>query len=78
VWDPWCSSGGLAADGTLVSTGGWLRGSRTVRFMRPCNDCDWKEFQTALADSRWYVYACFHKIIKIKDIFSNEKGPTYK
>ncbi|KAG6658435.1 aldehyde oxidase GLOX1-like [Carya illinoinensis] len=54
-WDLWCSSGGLAADGTLVGTGGWLNGSRTVRYMRPCLDCDWKEYQTALADLRWYA-----------------------
>ncbi|KAG6662214.1 aldehyde oxidase GLOX1-like [Carya illinoinensis] len=54
-WDPWCSSGGLAADGTLVSTGGWLQGTRAVRYMRTCDNCDWKEYPTALADARWYA-----------------------
>jgi len=54
-WDPWCSSGALAADGTFVGTGGWLDGAKTVRYMRPCLDCDWKEYPTALADLRWYA-----------------------
>lgn len=58
VFDPWCSSGGLTADGILISTGGWKDGTRTVRYMDTCDDCDWKEFQYTLADARWYVCAC--------------------
>ncbi|KAG0465585.1 hypothetical protein HPP92_019749 [Vanilla planifolia] len=30
--DPWCSSGGFAADGTLVNTGGWKDGVAAVRY----------------------------------------------
>ncbi|KAK7840884.1 aldehyde oxidase glox1 [Quercus suber] len=55
VFDPWCSSGGLTADGILISTGGWKDGTRTVRYMDTCEDCDWKEFQYTLADARWYA-----------------------
>ncbi|GMN50579.1 hypothetical protein TIFTF001_019728 [Ficus carica] len=40
VYDPWCSSGGLAVDGTLVGTGGWDNGVKTVRYMKPCNSSD--------------------------------------
>lgn len=55
VYDPWCSSGGLAVDGSLVGTGGWDNGVKTVRYMKPCDTCDFKEYQTALADPRWYA-----------------------
>ncbi|KAF3441899.1 hypothetical protein FNV43_RR15814 [Rhamnella rubrinervis] len=54
-YDPWCSSGGLAVDGTLVSTGGWNDGVKTVRYISPCVGCDFEEYQTALADPRWYA-----------------------
>uniref|UniRef100_A0A5B7C108 Galactose oxidase n=1 Tax=Davidia involucrata TaxID=16924 RepID=A0A5B7C108_DAVIN len=53
--DSWCSSGGLATDGTLVNTGGFKEGDKAVRLMSPCNNnCDWKENAAALSASRWY------------------------
>jgi len=52
--DPWCSSGGLAPDGTLVSTGGWKDGERSLRYYDSCDTCDWKESNILLADIRWY------------------------
>ncbi|KAF5742985.1 hypothetical protein HS088_TW09G01047 [Tripterygium wilfordii] len=52
--DTWCSSGGLTVDGTLVSTGGFEGGARTLRYLRDCNTCDWEEYPTALASLRWY------------------------
>ncbi|POO00872.1 1,4-alpha-glucan-branching enzyme [Trema orientale] len=55
LYDPWCSSGGLAVDGTLVGTGGWDDGVKTVRYLKPCDTCDFQEYQTALADPRWYA-----------------------
>ena len=57
--DPWCSSGGLALDGTLVGTGGWDNGIKTVRYLKTCNGCEFQEYQTALADPRWYVFHSF-------------------
>ncbi|KAL6984771.1 (methyl)glyoxal oxidase [Sarracenia purpurea var. burkii] len=53
--DSWCSSGGLAADGTLVSTGGFLDGGVSVRLLSPCEGCDWKENPKGLVGSRWYA-----------------------
>lgn len=53
--DPWCSGGGLSADGTFVQSGGWFDGGRGVRYFVPCNDCDWTEFPTALSVQRWYA-----------------------
>lgn len=53
--DTWCSSGGLAADGTLVNTGGWNDGGRAVRYLSPCQNCDWREHPTALSGQRWYA-----------------------
>ncbi|KAL9224518.1 hypothetical protein vseg_000543 [Gypsophila vaccaria] len=53
--DPWCSSGGLAADGTLVSTGGWADGEKSIRYMSACDKCDWRESNIKLADNRWYA-----------------------
>ncbi|KAJ1437976.1 Immunoglobulin-like fold [Sesbania bispinosa] len=53
--DPWCSSGGLAPDGTLVSTGGFFDGGRTVRYIGGgCQNCEWREYNNALAADRWY------------------------
>ena len=53
--DPWCSSGGLAPDGTLVGTGGWFDGEKTIRYFNPCDNCDWREAPGRLADMRWYA-----------------------
>ncbi|KAK9947775.1 hypothetical protein M0R45_003381 [Rubus argutus] len=53
--DPWCSSGGLTADGNMVSTGGWMDGTRTVRWMNACDNCDFKDYANALAEPRWYA-----------------------
>lgn len=53
VTDPWCSSGGLDVEGRLVSTGGWNDGIRAVRYITPCDTCDWKDYPTALARPRW-------------------------
>ncbi|CAL5339254.1 hypothetical protein CsSME_00022924 [Camellia sinensis var. sinensis] len=51
----WCSSGGLAADGTLINTGGFQDGGRAVRQMGTCDGCDWVENPALLAGfSRWY------------------------
>ncbi|GAV84618.1 Glyoxal_oxid_N domain-containing protein/DUF1929 domain-containing protein [Cephalotus follicularis] len=53
--DTWCSSGGLSANGTLVHTGGWGDGGRSVRYMiSGCSTCDWKEYPEALNGTRWY------------------------
>lgn len=51
--DPWCSSGGLSPDGTVVSTGGWHDGGRAVRYLPECATCDWREYPTALTGERW-------------------------
>ncbi|KAI4377763.1 hypothetical protein MLD38_015341 [Melastoma candidum] len=53
--DPWCSSGGLGPDGTLVSTGGWGQGTRSVRFLNPCDNCDWQDKPDVLGGGRWYA-----------------------
>ncbi|KAH7280584.1 hypothetical protein KP509_36G004100 [Ceratopteris richardii] len=55
--DSWCSSGAFLADGTLVSTGGWNDGSRSIRFFTPCSDgsCDLSEVPDGLAKARWYA-----------------------
>lgn len=52
-------------DGTLVSTGGWNDGVKTVRYISPCVGCDFEEYQTALADPRWYsiIYLLIELII---------------
>ncbi|OVA20292.1 Glycoside hydrolase [Macleaya cordata] len=52
--DTWCSSGGLAPDGTLVNTGGWDDGKQAVRYLKPCENCDWTEYPLALSGQRWY------------------------
>ncbi|XP_068634964.1 aldehyde oxidase GLOX-like [Aristolochia californica] len=53
--DTWCSSGSLSPDGTLVQSGGFNDGERTVRYFSPCDDCDWVEVRNALAVRRWYA-----------------------
>lgn len=75
VYDPWCSSGGLAEDGTLVGTGGWDDGVKTVRYLKPCDTCDFKEYQTALADPRWYLSSLYMYICNI--IFQRMKYLEY-
>ncbi|KAK7351740.1 hypothetical protein VNO77_11403 [Canavalia gladiata] len=51
----WCSSGSVSPDGTLVQTGGFNDGDRTVRTFNPCHSCDWQEFDGGLAARRWYA-----------------------
>lgn len=53
--DTWCSSGGFDADGNLVQTGGYFEGEKVVRYLSPCDTCDWKEFPNTLAEGRWCV-----------------------
>ncbi|CAK8579523.1 unnamed protein product [Lathyrus sativus] len=54
--DPWCSSGALAPDGTLVSTGGFADGVKTIRhYGGGCQDCEWREYDGTLVDERWYA-----------------------
>ncbi|XP_028806534.1 aldehyde oxidase GLOX1-like [Neltuma alba] len=53
--DPWCSSGGLANDGTLVSTGGFLSGTRSLRFLSGCPDCQWRDYPNTFREDRWYA-----------------------
>ncbi|KAJ4838551.1 glyoxal oxidase 1 [Turnera subulata] len=52
--DTWCSSGGLTIDGNFVSTGGFQGGANTVRYLETCQNCNWREYPTALAEPRWY------------------------
>ncbi|MGD7361381.1 hypothetical protein, partial [Ralstonia pseudosolanacearum] len=52
--DTWCSSGGLNVNGTLVQAGGWLGGGRAVRYLQPCDTCDWIEYPDTLSGQRWY------------------------
>ncbi|KAK7272711.1 hypothetical protein RJT34_29501 [Clitoria ternatea] len=59
VADPWCSSGGLAPDGTLVNSGGFLDGGKAMRYFGgpKCQDkstCDWREGMDKLTEDRWY------------------------
>ncbi|KAJ1401342.1 Immunoglobulin-like fold [Sesbania bispinosa] len=51
----WCSSGSVSPDGSLVQTGGFNDGDRTVRSFIPCPFCDWREFDGGLAARRWYA-----------------------
>lgn len=53
--DTWCSSGALSPDGVLVQTGGFILGDRVVRYLKPCNDCDWREDRNGLLKPRWYA-----------------------
>ncbi|KAM5565523.1 aldehyde oxidase GLOX1 [Rosa sericea] len=52
--DTWCSSGGLSANGTLVQTGGWDEGGRSVRYFNGCSSCDWEEYPISLSGLRWF------------------------
>ncbi|KAL0360957.1 UNVERIFIED_CONTAM: Aldehyde oxidase GLOX [Sesamum radiatum] len=55
--DVWCSSGSVMPDGSLMQTGGFNDGDRNVRVYKPCVDdsCDWREFDVALRQRRWYA-----------------------
>ncbi|PON72342.1 Glyoxal oxidase, N-terminal [Parasponia andersonii] len=55
--DPWCSSGSFLSNGTLLQTGGNGRGSRRIRYFRPCHNrqCDWRESRGQLSAQRWYA-----------------------
>ncbi|KHN16621.1 Galactose oxidase [Glycine soja] len=54
--DPWCSSGGVAPDGTFVSAGGFDTGARSVRYMGPnCQNCEWREYDNIFGADRWYA-----------------------
>lgn len=54
-YDPWCSSGGLSADGDLISTGGDVAGARAVRRLNNCENCDFVEKANILGSFRWYA-----------------------
>jgi len=54
--DPWCSCGGLTADGTLLVAGGFADGGKTSRYYFGCKNCDWKEYPETLREARWYVF----------------------
>ncbi|KAI9119062.1 hypothetical protein K1719_009737 [Acacia pycnantha] len=53
--DPWCSSGGLAIDGSLVSTGGFMSGGRSLRFLSGCPDCQLRDYPDTFKEERWYA-----------------------
>lgn len=55
--DPWCSSGVLLSNGTLIQTGGYADGYRKIRYFVPCSDrsCDWIESSSELGADRWYA-----------------------
>ncbi|ONK58840.1 uncharacterized protein A4U43_C08F280 [Asparagus officinalis] len=52
--DTFCSSGALLSNGTLIQTGGYTSGERAVRYLSPCDNCDWIENLHGLAVRRWY------------------------
>ncbi|KAK4789222.1 hypothetical protein SAY86_020541 [Trapa natans] len=53
--NPWCSSGGLTVDGSLLSTGGFHDGAKSTRKVAPCDTCDWQDTPNVLGDPRWYA-----------------------
>lgn len=55
--DTWCSSGSILSNGTLLQTGGFGRGSRIIRYYKPCENglCDWKQSRRWLSENRWYA-----------------------
>ncbi|XP_010536365.2 PREDICTED: aldehyde oxidase GLOX-like [Tarenaya hassleriana] len=55
--NPFCSSGSVRPDGTLVQTGGDEDGDRMVRLFSACemDGCDWTEIKSGLAVRRWYA-----------------------
>uniref|UniRef100_A0ACD5TDW3 Uncharacterized protein n=1 Tax=Avena sativa TaxID=4498 RepID=A0ACD5TDW3_AVESA len=53
--DTWCSAGGFDADGNLVQSGGYFEGDKAVRYLSPCDTCDWVEHPRSFFDGRWYA-----------------------
>lgn len=55
--DPWCSSGSFLSNGTLLQIGGYEKGTKRIRFFRPCgsDQCDWMQSRKTLSDQRWYA-----------------------
>ncbi|KAL6870894.1 hypothetical protein ACP4OV_014742 [Aristida adscensionis] len=51
--NPWCSSGALLPNGTLLQTGGFADGDRVARLFTPA--AGWTELPSALAARRWYA-----------------------
>jgi hypothetical protein len=51
--NPWCSSGALLPNGTLLQTGGFSNGDRVARLFSPATG--WVELPSALAARRWYA-----------------------
>lgn len=52
--DPWCSTGSLSAEGSLIGVGGYFKGRRAVRIHKPCDDCNFEEKPDLLGSDRWY------------------------
>lgn len=53
--DTWCSSGALLPNGTLLQTGGYFTGERTIRYLSACDNCEWLEVPNGLSVRRWYA-----------------------
>ena len=51
--NPWCSSGALLPNGTLLQTGGFSNGDRVARLFSPATS--WVELPSFLAARRWYA-----------------------
>ncbi|CAN6380718.1 unnamed protein product [Urochloa humidicola] len=51
--NPWCSSGALLPNGTLLQTGGFSSGDRVARLFSPSTG--WVELPSSLAARRWYA-----------------------
>ncbi|GJN28554.1 hypothetical protein PR202_gb16694 [Eleusine coracana subsp. coracana] len=51
--NPWCSSGALLPNGTLLQTGGFAAGDRVARLFDPATG--WTDLPSALAARRWYA-----------------------
>ncbi|GLT48543.1 hypothetical protein SLA2020_221620 [Shorea laevis] len=76
-FDTWCSSGALAIDGTLVSTGGFRNGSDTARYLSLGDNSPWREYPGTLANGRWYSTQ-----VTLGDgrfiVFGGRDSPTYE
>jgi len=51
--NPWCSSGAMLPNGTLLQTGGFSSGDRVARLFSPATG--WVELPSFLAARRWYA-----------------------
>ncbi|CAO2141010.1 unnamed protein product [Urochloa humidicola] len=51
--NPWCSSGALLPNGTLLQTGGFSTGDRVSRLFSPSTG--WVELPSSLSARRWYA-----------------------